>query len=67
MAHTPIKNLLKIVDGVVVTVTAKEDPSNPKPQSKKSHQKISSYTKPKKKPQQDYSYELLTEYVEEAI
>jgi chromosome segregation ATPase len=64
----PYKNhLLKIVDSVIVTVTAKEDAlqSNPKPQPKKSYQKLSSRTKPKKKSQKDYSYEHILEYVEE--
>jgi chromosome segregation ATPase len=63
----PYKNhLIKVVDNVVVTVTAKEDAlqSNPKTQPKKSQIKMKLHNQPQMKKRKDYSHELLEDYLD---
>jgi len=62
----PYKNhLLKIVDNVVVTVTAKEDVQKTNPKPKQSQMKI--YAQPQKKKRKNYSGELLENYLDEEM
>ena len=62
----PYKNhLLKIVDNVVITVTAKEDVQKPNPKPKQSQMKI--YAQPQKKKRKNYSGELLENYLDEEM